>query len=210
LVLLEKGDRVTQAEIEYRHNQEPQRGLAAAGIFGIKALLAMPHLLIISVLGNLAMLVGYIGYFVVAFTGRMPEAVGSFASLWIRWVARTYGWLASLTDRYPPFEPDPAAYEINVRIPRNDEPSQGWAVAGIFFVKLLATIPHLVALLLLTVASVVAAWIGYFVILFGGRYPAGWQDLVAGTMQWYARVWAWVLGLTDEYPPFSLATSPSE
>jgi len=47
------------------------------------------------------------------------------------------------------------------------------------------------------------------VVLFTGRFPAGMQDFIAGTMQWYTRLFSWFFGLTDEYPPFGVQISPA-
>ncbi len=201
---------MAQAAVDYRRNREPSRGLAATGVIIVKAVLAIPHLMIVSALEELALLVGYIGYFIVAFTGRMPEGIHTLISLWLRWATRAYGWLAGITDVYPPFETDPVGYGIDARTPRNQQPHRGWAVAGIFFVKLLAALPHLVLLALVTFVAVVATWIGYVVVLVSGRLPDGLQDFIAGTIRWWVRVMAWILGLTDEYPPFSLAISPRQ
>ena len=35
------------------------------------------------------------------------------------------------------------------------------------------------------------------------------QDFIAGAMQWYTRVMAWFLGLTDEYPPYGTQITPA-
>ena len=45
----------------------------------------------------------------------------------------------------------------------------------------------------------------WFFILFAGRYPRGMFDYVAGVMRWSARVQAYVLSLTDDYPSFNLS-----
>lgn len=193
-----------QATIVYRHNTNPVRWLGVVGIFGIKALLAVPHLVLVSALGTLAWWSGYIGYFLVAFTGSLPTGLQEFMTWWLRWWVRAYGWIAGIDDLYPPFDPDPADYGIDADVPRNAEPSTGWAVAGIFFVKFIAAIPHFIIVALLAVISFFAAWFGYFAVAFTGKLPVGIQDFVAGTMQWSLRVMVWVLGLDDEYPPFQL------
>ena len=81
-------------------------------------------------------------------------------------------------------------------------------MAGIFFVKFLVAVPHLIVIAVLSVAMYIAIWIGYFVVAFTGKLPDGIQDFVAGTYQWLIRVMAWITGLSDEYPPFSLDISP--
>ena len=45
---------MSKPTLVYRHAEQPGRGLATAGIFLIKALMALPHLIIVGVLQNLA------------------------------------------------------------------------------------------------------------------------------------------------------------
>jgi len=200
-----------QAAVLYRHNQQPRKGLALAGlIFFVKAVLLIPHLIIVGVLGNLAMAVGYVGFWIVGFTGQLPPALQGLISMWVRWLSRSYGWLAGITDDYPPFETDPAGYPFDARTPVNENPSKGWAVAGILlFPKALALIPHMILLWFVMVAAVIATWFGYLAVVFTGRLPLGIQDFVAGTVQWYVRVMSWFLGLVDEYPPFGVKIQPA-
>ena len=42
-------------------------------------------------------------------------------------------------------------------------------------------------------------------VVIAGRYPKGLFGYVAGVMRWSARVTAYLLSLTDEYPPYSLS-----
>jgi hypothetical protein len=191
-----------------RHAVDPSRGLAATGVLVIKGLLALPHLIVASVLSNLASILAYIGYFVVTFTGEMPTGIFRLMEISFKWNARTYGWLIGYTDDYPPFETDPQ-YPVDVKLERPINPSKGWAVAGIFFIKVIALLPHLIALAFVGLAAVLATWFGYWAVLFTGRLPVGIQDFVAGTGQWYLRAYAFLFGITDEYPKFSLEATPS-
>lgn len=199
---------MTQAQVFYARNESPSRGLAATGVFIIKFLLALPHLIVINALQYLAMALAYLGFWIVAFTGEMPLAFRQLITISFRWSTRTYGWIAGISDDYPPFETDPD-YGIDVKLPENDTPSRGLAIAGIFLVKFILIIPHLIVLAFVTMAAVIATWIGYIVALFSGSLPAGIQDFIAGSMQWNMRVFAWMVGFTDEYPPFSLEISPT-
>jgi hypothetical protein len=73
-------------------------------------------------------------------------------------------------------------------------------------VKWLLVIPHLILLIFLWVAAVVAVIIAWFAILFTGRYPRGLFDFVLGVLRWGNRVVAYAFVLvTDEYPPFRLS-----
>jgi hypothetical protein len=196
--------------IRYRFNEQPRRGLAVAGIFLLKGLLAIPHWILVNALGSLAWAAAYIGYWIVAFTGRLPAGLQSFMAWYLRWYARTIGWYTGVTDVYPPFEPEPVGYLPDVDPPRNEAPSRGWAIAGIFWVvKMLVALPHLVLLAFLWVAVVIGSWIGFVVVALTGRLPIPFQDLYIGTTQWTIRVMSWIFGLTEKYPPFDLEVHPT-
>ena len=194
--------------LTYRHATSPSRGLAATGIVLIKMLLALPHLIIVNALNSLAFIAAYIGFFVVAFTGQMPGGLFRFIEIMMGWTTRTYGWIIGFTDAYPPFEIDPE-YPVAVHVEKPATPSKGWAVAGIFFLRFVVLIPHFVVLAFVGIAGVLAVWFGYIVVLFTGSLPVGIQDFAAGTMQWSLRVTAFAMGLTDDYPPFSLQVTPA-
>jgi len=195
--------------LQYRHNTAPHRGLAVVGIFfPLKLLLVLPHYFITQLLNSLTMIVTYVGYWVVAFTGEMPQAVHRFAEISFGWNARMWAWLAGIVDLYPPFETDPD-YPASYPLARPENPSKGWAVAGIIFpLKFLVALPHIVVMAVLAVGAIVAMWVGYIVTAFTGQLPTGIQDFVAGVIQWNFRVYAWLAGFTDEYPPFSLEGTP--
>jgi hypothetical protein len=50
----------------------------------------------------------------------------------------------------------------------------------------------------------VAIIIGFWGVLFTGRYPKGPFEFGVGVQRWYTRAIAWQFGWTDKYPPFSL------
>ncbi len=83
---------------------ERSRGLAVAGIiFFAKAILLIPHFFVLYFLGFAAMIAGWIAYWAIAFTGTYPDGIFKFIVGMMRWYTRTYAWMFSLTDVYPPF-----------------------------------------------------------------------------------------------------------
>lgn len=80
------------------------RGLAVAGIFFfVKALLLIPHLIVLYFVFIVAGIAGWFAYWAILFTGKYPEGIFDFVVGSIRWSMRTSAWIFSLTDEYPPF-----------------------------------------------------------------------------------------------------------
>jgi hypothetical protein len=73
---------------------------------GFRLILAIPHLLVLAVLGIAAIVAWLIALFAVLFTGRWPEGLRTFVVGYMRWFTRVEAYLGLLTDRYPPFSLD--------------------------------------------------------------------------------------------------------
>jgi hypothetical protein len=192
-------------DVEYGTG-ERQRGLAVLGILWfLKGLLLIPHLIVLAFLGIAASVVGWFGYFVIAFTGELPEGMSRYMTQVVTWSNRTSAWLYSTTDEYPPFAFDAPSYPARTTVNDGSGPrSRGWAVLGIFFIKVLAALPHLVVVSVLSWAASVASWFGYWIIAFTGKLPEGLHTFVVGVLRWNTRTIGWIASLTDQYPPFSL------
>ena len=73
-----------------------------------KWILAIPHYIVLFVLGVIAMVVVIIAWFAILFTGRYPRGLFNFIEGVMRWENRVtaYAFLMT-TDRYPPFRLNP-------------------------------------------------------------------------------------------------------
>lgn len=72
------------------------------------------------------------------------------------------------------------------------------------FFKPILLIPHLIVLWLLSIGAGLAMIVAWFAVVITGNYPRALWDFMVGATRWNSRLQAWMLGLTDKYPPFSL------
>jgi len=186
----------------------------------VKWLLALPHYLVLAGLWVAVLLSSVVALFAILVTGRYPRPLFGFTTGVLRWSWRVgyYSYSALGTDRYPPFsladDPDYPA-RLVVRYPEQ-------LSRGLVLVKWwLLAIPHYLVLAVFFGGAVVSSQddraadggpgllgvlvlIAAVALLFTGRYPRGLWDLVVGVDRWALRVAAYVLLLTDDYPPFRL------
>jgi Domain of unknown function (DUF4389) len=201
----------------------------------VKWLLAIPHFVVLAFLWIGFVLLTIIAFFAILFTGRYPRSIFEFNLGVLRWTWRvafyTYGALG--TDRYPPFTlavvadyPAMLELEYPAQLSRGLVLVKWWLLAIPHYLVLGVVIgggwsgsrghwnwddhggwgggwggPGLIGLLVLFAA---------IALLFTTRYPRGIFDFVLGLNRWVARVAAYVVLMTDRYPPFRLDQGPED
>lgn len=97
-------------------------------------------------------------------------------------------------------------YPVRVEADYPPESSRALALCGMIFVfpKILLLLPHFIILYFLNLVASLIVYIGFWVVFFTGRYPRGMYDFALGVLRWQTRLTAWLYGLVDRYPPFSL------
>lgn len=172
----------------------------------VQWLLAIPHFVVLNALEVLSQVVAIIAWFVILFTGRLPEGLAGVQHLYIRYANRTYAFAGFLREEYPPFAFGTAAADpcewpaVRTDFVPAYEDRNRLTVAF----RLILLIPHVIVLSVLGLVAYVLLLINVFVVLFTGAWSAGMRDVVVGVIRWTTRVSAYQLLLTDEYPPFTL------
>jgi len=202
----------------------------------VKWFLAIPHYIALFFLGIALIVTTVIAFFGILFTGSYPRGLFDFAVGVLRWGWRVgfYTYSALGTDEYPPFTLARTAYPADFDVEYPQQLSRGlvlvkwWLLAiphylligaavsggmavtrtynsmgdGSEFVdRTSSSAPGLLALLVL-IAGVA--------LLFTAVYPRPLFALIMGINRWAYRVSAYVLLLTDAYPPFRLDQGATE
>ncbi len=134
-------------------------------------------------------------------SGRVPRWLFDFQLSVLRWHTRSAAYLLLLTGIHPPLDGDhPVGCDL--------APPSQVARRKVLVWELITAFPHMVVLVVLT-AVLVPVWVvGWIVVAVTGRLPRPVHAYAAGVLAWWARVSAYVLSLTDDFPPFSLRTEP--
>jgi hypothetical protein len=174
----------------------------------VQWLFAVPHLLIVNVLGSLRNVLTLISFFTVLFTKRIPRPLFDTIAMIHRYEWRTISYALFLHEDFPPFDFQPAATDDG-REPHTavtftyPEELSRWQP----LYKWLLAVPHYIVLIGLTIASVFAIAFGFSAVLVTGKYPARARSFLVDAYRYSLRVQAYVGLLTDAYPPFSLRSS---
>lgn len=167
--------------------------------------MAIPHFIILYLLGIAAQVVGLISWFVILFTGKLPAGLHNFQAMYLRYANRTIGFTVLLTEEFPPFDFETTALDGSGYPIRSDYDHQADGRNRVtVLVRILLVIPHYIALFFVMLAAWVVYLIAWFAVLFTGAMPTGLRDFLIGTGRWSNRVQAYFWLLADEYPPFSL------
>ncbi len=159
----------------------------------------IPLAIVLWVFGIIATIAVVIAWFAIVITGRYPQGLYDFVSGFNRFLARATAYAALLSDPYPPFggSPEPS-YPVRMEFAG---PLASYNRLKTLFRIILAipiAILRYVMNLLLEVGAV-AAW---FLIVITGRMPRGLFDLMVLANSYMARSDAYLLLLTETYPPF--------
>jgi hypothetical protein len=91
-----RGEQAVRFEVE-------RSGSPTVGSALLRILYAIPSLIVLAILCVLGALVWLLAVILILFSERYPESVWRFLCGIVRWEANVLAYLASLTDRYPPF-----------------------------------------------------------------------------------------------------------
>ena len=168
-------------------------------------LLLIPHYVVLYVLAIVSWIVVLISWIVILFTGKLPAGLAGFQAMYLRYSTVVWAYAYFLADQYPPFD-----FDTSPADPGRTQTSASFspALEGrnrlTVLLRPITVIPAYIFNLIIVVIATVCIILGFFAVLFTGRWPDGLRRFVVASHLVSLRYFTYGLLLTDEYPPFSM------
>lgn len=149
--------------------------------------------------------VGFLGWWVSLFTGRMAEGLRDLLAYGIGYVAQAHSYFLLYTDRYPSADPLAIDYpgaipEHPVRLSVSDDLRRSRLTV---FFRLLLAIPHFFWLFLWGIVVFFAVVANWFATLFAGRSPGALHRFIGSYVRYAMHVMAFVYLVANPFPGFA-------
>jgi hypothetical protein len=169
----------------------------------VQWVLAIPHLIIAGALDYLSGALAVVSWFAILFTGRLPEGLANFQVLILRYSTRAQTYAGFMYDDYPPFDftvasAEPGGSPVHLHV-RPELENRNRLTVGF---RIILAIPAVLWVFAISIVGAICWFLAFFAVLFTGRWPDGLRTWVMNMLRVSTRFSAYVLLLTDEYPPF--------
>jgi hypothetical protein len=170
----------------------------------VQWILAIPHIIIMQVLGYVSGAIAFISFFAVLFTKSIPDGLYNFQVMTMRYRARVSLYAGFTHEQYPKFEysmsqADPGGDPVKLSVMR---PAQ-WSRVNAF--NWILAIPHYLLLIVFSIGAFVLWVINFFIVLFTGKWNEGHRAFIVKVQRYQAKVTAYAYMLESEYPAFGLS-----
>lgn len=157
--------------------------------------------------GGTLLVVAFLGWFVCVVLGRMPSGFRDLQAYGLRFLAEAAAYGLILTDRYP--NVDPAATpgsgrEHPVWLAIDDDLRRSRLTV---FFRLFLLLPHLVWVLLWSVAAFLAAFVAWIAALVLGRPPKALHRFLAAYVRYSIHIYAYGALTANPFPGFTGTTA---
>jgi uncharacterized membrane protein YgcG len=155
--------------------------------------------------GGAVWAVAVLGWFASLALGRMPPGFRNLAAYGLRYGAEAMAYLLLLTDRYPNADPRvPATWGAPPTHPVTLEVTDDLRRSRLtVFFRLFLSLPHLVWLVLWTIAAFFAAIANWAVTLVRGTSPLALHRFLAAYVRYDAHVFGYLLLVANPFPGFT-------
>ncbi len=160
-----------------------------------RLLLAIPHLIWLTLWALVAYLAAIVNWFSILITGVAPLALHRFLAAYVRYQNHVYAYLFLISDPYPGFTGRAGSYPVEVRI-EPPRPQNRWKV----FFRVFLALPTF--LLNSAYGSLLwaVAFLGWFACMVDGSMPVGMRNAGTLALRYSAQANGYLLLLCEAYP----------
>jgi hypothetical protein len=160
-----------------------------------RLLLALPHLLWLTLWAVLAFLVAIANWLATLVRGESPGALHRFLAGYVRYQLHVYAFISLVVNPFPGFAGSADGYSAELELASARRQNR-WTVAF----RLLLALPAWVAAAAYGSLLWTVAFLGWFAGLVTGRMPRSLRNAGAHALRYTAQVNGYTLLLTDAYP----------
>jgi uncharacterized membrane protein YhdT len=161
-----------------------------------RLILAIPHFIWITLWSIAAFIVGFVGWLIAIFTGRLPEGIHGFLASYLIYSTRFNGYWNLLANPYPPFHGrDGGSYPVDLRVDPLEK-QRRWTI----LLRVILGIPAMILAWVFGQVMGIIAFLGWFVCIVIGRMPKGMRDLGVYCLRYQQQTYGYLMILTERYP----------
>jgi hypothetical protein len=166
-----------------------------------RLVLAIPHLIWVTVWGIVAALAAIANWFATLVNGQSPEGLHNFLATYLRYQTHVYAYVLLLAEPFPGFGGKPG-YPIDIEIDP-PQPQNRWTVGF----RLILAIPAYIVSGILGYLNRALAVFSWFIALAMGSVPEGLRNFAAFALRYEQQTAGYALLLTGRYPSFDVSVS---
>ncbi len=163
----------------------------------------VPHVFLMLFVSIWYAILDFVKFWVVLFTGRIPESIYEFQKKFLQWDIRLSARILNMRDGYPAIGPGGSDDDATIEFENPESVKRGLVLVRALFGAVYVGIPHGFILGFYGVAAGFVQFLAWWAILFTGKYPESMFDFVLGYLRWSLRVSLYLAYYSDDYPPFN-------
>lgn len=197
-------------KLKVKHQESYSRlELILRTLFGLFYII-LPHFFLLFFVEIWGVILRFIAFWVVLFTGTYPKSMFEFQVGLLRWNLRVSARLRNVSDGYPAFGINGTDEHTQFEVEYPEKISRGLVLLRLFFGFIYVYIPHGFILMFRAMFVGILVFFAWWVVLFTGKYPASFHNWVVGQIRWSYRISLYMGFMTDKYPAFTGDELPEE
>lgn len=197
-------------KISIQYQETYSRGELLLRFFFGWLYILIPHAFLLFFMGLWGMVLQFVAFWVILFTGRYPESMFEYQVGLLKWDLRLNARIYNVADGYPAFGINASDENTDMEIPYPEKVNRGLTLLRLLFGWLFVLLPHGFILMFRAWFVGILVFLAWWIVLFTGKYPDFAFNWVLGQLRWQYRVSLYLMYMTDTYPPFTGDELPDE